>query len=59
VRKVKDKLAQAGYDGSLLRANDLLLALDKDEVITTDEYGEPDVIICNLEIIWKTGEKAR
>lgn len=51
--RVKEKLRNAGYDGSLLKANDLLLALDAKGQIVKDKTGEPDVIICNLETIWK------
>ena len=50
---VKDKLKNAGYDGSLLQLNDLLLAVnDKGEIIR-NQAGEPEVIICNFEVIWK------
>jgi hypothetical protein len=50
---VKARLQKAGYDGSLLKANDLLLALDAKGEIMKDRSGEPDVIICNFETIWK------
>lgn len=51
--KVKERLRAAGYDGSLLKPNDLLLALDSKGEIMKDESGEPDIIICNFEILWK------
>jgi len=53
VRKVKENLQKAGYDGSLLQANDLLLAIDSDGKIVNNSGGEPEVIICNFELIWK------
>ncbi len=53
LRKVLERLRQAGYDGSLLKANDLLLVLDSKGKIVNDKSGEPDVIICNFEVLWK------
>lgn len=51
--RVKEKLKNVGYDGSLLQPNDLLLAVnDKGEIIR-NKAGEPEVIICNFEVIWK------
>ena len=48
--------APAGYDGSLLKANDVLLAVDDTGKIMQDGSGEPNVIICNFEMIWKVAE---
>ncbi len=42
-----------GFDGSSLRLNDLLLAQDSSGGFLKDASGEPQVIICNLELIWK------
>ncbi len=56
LQKVREDLASAGYDGSLLRANDLLLAIDSNGKIMNNSYGEPQVIICNFELIWKISE---
>jgi hypothetical protein len=54
---VKKKLGECGFDGSSLRTNDLLLAIDPQGEIMKDSSGEPVVIICNLELIWKiTGD---
>ncbi len=53
LEKVKERLRAAGYDGSLLKADDLLIALDSKGQIMKDKSGEPDVIICNFEIVWK------
>ncbi len=50
---VIERLRGAGYDGSLLKANDLLIAQDKNGEIKKDHAGEPDVIICKFDIIWK------
>ncbi len=59
VENVKENLRKVGYNGSLLRADDLLLATyDKGEIIT-DHIGNPLVVICNFEYIWKyTGDDA-
>lgn len=54
--KVKEKLLRAGYDGSMLKANDLLLAVDhKGELVKDDAGGggDPETIICNFERILK------
>ncbi|MEE8423775.1 MAG: hypothetical protein V3S49_04480 [Thermodesulfobacteriota bacterium] len=51
--KVKEKLKHAGYDGSLLKTNDLLLALENNGGIMKKTTGEPEVFICNFELIWK------
>jgi hypothetical protein len=53
LNNVKERLGHAGYDGSLLRANDLLLAISTNGELMKNNAGEPEVIICNLELIWK------
>jgi hypothetical protein len=53
LEKVKERLHAAGYDGSLLKANDVLLALDAKGQVIKEKSGEPDLIISNLEIVWK------
>lgn len=50
---VKEKLRNAGYDGTLLKPNDLLLAMDDEGRVMRNNVGEPMVIICNFELIWK------
>jgi hypothetical protein len=50
---VKETLRQNGFDGSSLRANDLLLAIDDKKEIMKSDSGEPMVLICNFELIWK------
>jgi len=47
------RLREAGYDGSLLKGNDLLIALMPDGKIMTDGKGEAEVRICNFELIGK------
>lgn len=54
LERVKERLQQTGYDGSLLKENDLLLALDSKGEIMKDVSGEPDIIISNFEIVWKS-----
>ncbi|MDA8433832.1 MAG: hypothetical protein M0Z60_12855, partial [Nitrospiraceae bacterium] len=51
--QVKERLRNAGYDGSLLKENDLLLAVDSGGKIMNNSDGEPEVIVCNFELIWK------
>jgi hypothetical protein len=55
---VREKLSDVGYDGSLLKPNDLLLAVDSDGKIMNNSYGAPEVIICNFELIWKISDTA-
>ena len=52
------RLRRAGYDGSLLKRNDLLIALDEHEGIVRDASRETDVIICNFEVIWKLSDRS-
>jgi len=58
MKKVKERLREAGYDGSLLEANDLLIALDAGKAIMKNVSGEPEVIICNFERIRKLDDDA-
>ncbi len=53
LRKVKENLINNNYDGSLLKPNDLLLAINSKGDIVRDDLGCPLVIICNFELIWK------
>jgi len=59
LEKFKARLRVAGYDGSLLKPNDLLIAIDSQGEIMKDKAGEPDVIICNFEVLWKVSETTR
>lgn len=56
LENVKENLKNAGYDGSSLKANDLLLAIDSKGKIMNNSYGKPEVIICNFELIWKISD---
>ncbi|MEF9426692.1 MAG: hypothetical protein L0956_05805 [Candidatus Mariimomonas ferrooxydans] len=51
--KMKESLKNYGYDGSLLKLNDILLAIDDTGKVMKNDTGEPEVIICNFELIWK------
>jgi len=51
--EVKRKLEACGYDGSSLKANDLLVAVDDAGEMMRTDSGEPQVLICNFELIWK------
>jgi hypothetical protein len=53
--RIQERLNTVGYDGSLLKANDLLLALDPDNILLKDDGGLPEVRICNCELIKKRG----
>ena len=53
LNNVKDNLKNVGYDGSLLKPDDLLLSLDSSNEIVKDNSGRPLVVICNFEHIWK------
>jgi len=54
LEKVKEKLRSVNYDGSQLMFNDLLLATHGESEIIIDDSGDPVVIICNFEQIWKS-----
>jgi hypothetical protein len=45
-----------GFDGSSLKVNDLLLAVDEKGQPMRNNSGDPVVIICNFELIWKIAE---
>jgi len=53
LRKVIARLRDTGYDGSLLKENDLLLTVNGRGEVVNDQSGEADLIICNFEVIWK------
>jgi len=53
---VKRKLKLHGFDGTSLKVNDLLLAIDDKQQIMENSSGDPVVIICNFELIWKMSE---
>lgn len=54
---VKEKLRQNGFDGSALKLNDLLLAVNDAGEAMKNASGEPEIIICNFELIWKIYDK--
>jgi hypothetical protein len=54
---VKDRLKNAGFDGSLLKTNDLLVAKGHNGQLMKDDANEPVVIICNFDLIWKMPDK--
>ncbi|MEW6602904.1 MAG: hypothetical protein AB1499_18170, partial [Nitrospirota bacterium] len=49
-----ETLGKHGFDGSSLKPNDLLLAIDNNGGVMKDRDGRPVVILCNFELIWKT-----
>jgi hypothetical protein len=51
--RVLRRLEQVGYDGTLLEGNDLLLALDPSGTVACGEDREPEVRICNFELLVK------
>lgn len=58
LERLKENLRKAGYDGDLLKANDVLLAIDSDGRIMNNKNGEPEVILCNFELVWKMSDAA-
>lgn len=53
LEKFKAKLDNVDYNGSLLKAEDLLIAIDSDGGIVNDDSGDTLVVLCNFEHIWK------
>lgn len=53
LEKVKMDLDKVGYNGTLLKLHDLIMSVDVDGHIVMDSTGNPLVIICNFEYIWK------
>jgi len=45
------KLYDAGYDGRLLKLNDLIFGIDEDGSLLGDDSGDPEARICNLGLI--------
>jgi hypothetical protein len=58
LERVKERLRKAGYDGSLLKTYDILLTLDAKGGIMNDSSGEPDLIICDFQTLWKVSGAA-
>ncbi|MGE5894696.1 MAG: hypothetical protein ACM34I_11625 [bacterium] len=56
--RVIENARNVGYDGSLLKANDLLLVIDNKGNVIKQPSGDPKVIICNFELIWKIPDTA-
>jgi hypothetical protein len=52
--KTLGDLKNIGYDGTLIRGNDLLCALDPENGFLTDTSGAIEVRICNFELVKKT-----
>jgi len=52
-KRVQKRLADLGYDGALLEANDILCILDSAGKLIYDSNGTAEVRICNLEFIRK------
>lgn len=57
LERVKENLTNVSYDGSLLKPNDLLIAIDRNGEIAGDNSSNTLVIICNFERIWKFPDK--
>jgi hypothetical protein len=50
---VRGKIKDAGYDGSCLGENDLLLSIDRKDGPVCDKKGEIEARVCNFEMIYK------
>jgi hypothetical protein len=48
---VSARLYDEGYDGRLLKLNDLIYGIDVDGALLTDAIGDPEARICNLGLI--------
>lgn len=58
LEKFKEDLTKVDYNGSLLKPEDLLLAVNIEGKIVDDKYGSTLVVLCNFEHIWKrTGDR--
>ena len=55
VQATTARLQDEGYDGRLLKLNDLIFGIDEDGTLLTDACGEPEARICNLGLIGKRG----
>jgi len=51
LQSITSRLFEAGYDGRLLKLNDLIFGIDEDGRLLTDTHGEPEARICNLGLI--------
>jgi hypothetical protein len=56
LERTKESLRSAGYDGELLKPDDLLLSINSRNEIVKDDEGSPFVVICNFENIWKKSD---
>jgi hypothetical protein len=54
---VLTKVSNAGFDGSLLEGNDIVLVLDPAGRLLMDSGGKPEARICNFEFIRPSKEK--
>ncbi len=51
--RIIERLAAAGYDGSLIKPDDILLSVDAKGTLMREKDGEPALIVCNFEVLWK------
>ncbi len=51
VESTTARLSDEGYDGRLLKLNDLIFCVDEDGNLLTDPSGDPEARICNLGLI--------
>ncbi|MGB7568202.1 MAG: hypothetical protein WBM07_10095 [Chitinivibrionales bacterium] len=51
--RVKQNLQTAGYDGSLLSGNDILVMIDPKAELVKDDHGLLEARICNFELLRK------
>jgi hypothetical protein len=49
------RLYDEGYDGRLLKLNDLIFCVDEDGTLLTDACGDPEARICNFGLIGPRG----
>ena len=51
VESTTARLYDEGYDGRLLKLNDLIFCVDEEGTLLTDASGDPEARICNLGLI--------
>jgi hypothetical protein len=48
---MRRRLASVGYDGGLLKANDMIVAVDAEGAVLRGEDGAPQLRLCNFELL--------
>ena len=54
MQRMRERLAEVGIEDLNLRGNHLLLSINREETLVTDDDGLPTVRICNFELLKRT-----